>query len=219
MGSCFLLDIVMRWIRFIGDIHADFETYKKLLWDYETIQVGDYGIGFGTPPEGNPIDPQKDQFIRGNHDDPLKCTLQKNWIADGTFDGQIFFIGGAESIDRAYRIEGKSWWPEEELSHSDFYKIADSYSRIKPDIVVTHDAPDPICHYVLGRQIWDLSRTQQALGALWAIHKPKLWIFGHYHKDFDGNYDGTRFVCLNINETMDIDVDAITENRNKPTEL
>lgn len=205
----------MRMIRFIGDTHAKFNEYEKLLTDFESVQVGDFGIGFGSPPPVDPIDPKKDQFIRGNHDDPRKCTMEPNWIADGTFDGQIFYIGGAESIDRHMRLEGVSWWPEEELSIGDFWKIQDSYLEIKPDIVVSHDVPDPICHYVLGRQIWDLSRTQQALGYMWSQHKPKLWIFGHYHKEFDGRHDGTRFVCLPELEFMDIDVDAITENRKK----
>jgi len=203
----------MRWMRFIGDIHAQFETYEKLLWDYETVQVGDYGMGFKTPPKPDPIDPLKDRFIRGNHDDPQKCKEDPRWIPDGHFDGQIFFIGGAESIDRAHRIEGVSWWPDEELSIGEFYQLTDEYVRIKPDIVVSHDVPDPICHYVLGRQIWDLSRTQQALGALWALHKPKLWIFGHYHKEFDATYDGTRFICLDINQVLDLDIDTITEKR------
>lgn len=196
----------MRLVRFIGDVHGKMDEYVSILPEHESIQVGDFGIGFEENPIGR-IDPLKDRFIRGNHDYPLGCTLQPNWIADGTYDGQIFFVGGAESTDRVYRTEGKSWWPDEQLSTSDLYKVIDSYVSVKPQIVVSHDAPDPICQYTLGRSMWELSRTQNALGSMWALHKPKLWIYGHYHKDFDGVYEGTRFICLPELEYIDIDVD------------
>lgn len=29
------------------------------------------------------------------------------------------------------------------------------------------------------------------------IHAPKVWVFGHYHKDWQSNIEGTKFVCLN----------------------
>jgi hypothetical protein len=40
-----------------------------------------------------------------------------------------------------------------------------------------------------------------------AIHKPRLWIFGHWHVRFDHIHEGTQFVCLPELATMDVDVD------------
>jgi hypothetical protein len=39
-------------------------------------------------------------------------------------------------------------------------------------------------------------------------HKPKLWIFGHWHVPFDEVIAGTRFICLP--ELAYIDIDTST---------
>lgn len=197
----------MRWIRFIGDVHGKFPQYEKLLGDMESRQVGDFGVGFGVP---NPhVDTSLHKWIRGNHDDPDKAVLEPGWIKDGDFDGTIFAMGGAESTDRHLRSEGINWWPDEQLSYGDLWRIAELYEHAKPKVMISHDAPEPICHYMLGYVDWNRSRTKQALSAMFSAHKPKLWVFGHYHKEFDDVIEGTRFVCLPELGTLDIDVDAL----------
>jgi hypothetical protein len=47
-------------------------------------------------------------------------------------------VGGAASIDRADRVEGKSWFPEERISDLDIEAVA---ARGHADILITHDAP------------------------------------------------------------------------------
>jgi DNA repair exonuclease SbcCD nuclease subunit len=196
----------MRMIRFIGDTHAKFLEYKTILPEFESVVVGDFGIGFGVNPIS--VSNTKDKFIRGNHDNPELCKKQHNWIPDGHVDGKIFYVGGARSTDIAMRIEGKSWWPEEELSMPEFYQIMDTYEQAKPAIVVSHDAPDPINHYILGYHNWDMSRTNQKLGSMFYLHKPKLWLFGHHHKRFNMEMDGCQFVCIPELGHIDIDVDS-----------
>lgn len=194
--------------RFIGDVHGKFSQYVEIVnsTPYPTIQVGDYGMGFVDVPYDS-FDPEKDLFIRGNHDNPAMCRSALNWIPDGHFDGEIFHVGGAASIDRYRRTEGKDWWADEELDMGEFYSIMDRYEAIKPNIVVSHDGPMPIIHYIMGHHTHDNSRTQQALTSLLHIHRPKLWIFGHHHKSFDETYEGCRFICLAELEYIDIELD------------
>ena len=50
------------------------------------------------------------------------------------------------------------------------------------------------------------SRTRQAFDAMMSIHRPKLWIFGHWHRSRNEMIDGTRFICLAELEHKDIDL-------------
>jgi hypothetical protein len=43
------------------------------------------------------------------------------------------------------------------------------------------------------------------LEELFNIHKPELWVFGHYHVSRTVEEQGTRFVCLNELETLDVE--------------
>lgn len=201
-----------RVIRFIGDVHAKFDEYVKILPDDDRVlsyQVGDFGIGFATPPDTQVKRTHCDWFIRGNHDNPALCSEHEGYIPDGLYNPfyDVMFVGGAESVDRHMRTEGLDWWADEQLSIERLGDFTERYIAEEPSIMVTHDAPDPICAYVLGFHPYHLSRTQQALGAMWSFHKPKLWVFGHYHKHFDQVYEGTRFLCLPELAYADIDID------------
>jgi len=46
--------------------------------------------------------------------------------------------------------------------------------------------------------------ASNGLQIMFDMHRPKLWIFGHYHQDFDDVIKGTRFVCLNELKTITI---------------
>jgi len=195
----------MKNIKFIGDIHGCYNHYKQLAYGYDgiTIQVGDFGLGFGMPP------PEIDEgnfFIRGNHDDPTKCKEHPNYLGDFGYvkEEDLFFLGGADSIDKALRVEGVSWWRDEQLTYNQFSDALDLYRKVKPKIVVTHDCPIEIKKGCIRPEYSndEWTSTQQALQVMWQYehHKPDLWIFGHYHpkqiKTF--RLEGTKFVCLPI---------------------
>ena len=210
----------MSIIRFLGDVHGKFRRYSTILDNspYPTIQVGDMGIGFrrtqgvraGDFESGPPYDKMVaggHRFIRGNHDNPAVCARHTQYIPDGTREGNMMFVGGALSIDRAYRIEGWSWWADEELSGKELAAIKYDYARPCPEIMVTHDCPESIAAMIVqtipgvgnGQTKLDprfASRTRQAFEQMLAAYKPKLWIFGHWHVPFDYIHEGTRFICL-----------------------
>lgn len=209
-------------MRYIGDVHGKFSTYKKRIRNVEeSVQVGDMGVGFYsgyTLGEYNPLpnppftamSKGNHRFIRGNHDNPSVCKKQKFWIPDGTYEDKTktFFLGGALSVDRHLRQENYNYWPDEELSYSELMELMSFYSQVKPDIMVTHDCPESIAGILMSNfnitKYNDPSRTSQALQSYWELHKPSLWIFGHWHHSMRKTILGTEFVCLAELETIDI---------------
>ena len=207
----------MPTIRFIGDVHGKFKRYEKIIAEMpETIQVGDMGVGFFRDPDRPHINPPYDKmvdgghrFIRGNHDNPSVCRKHSQWIADGRCEDGMMFIGGGVSVDRAYRTEGLDWWPDEELSAAELNDLVDAYRDYKPEVMVTHEAPESIaeimCALSQRRKLDFPSRTRQAFEAMLGFHSPHLWIFGHWHYSFRGKPKGeTEFICLNELEFADI---------------
>lgn len=190
-------------MRIIGDIHGDYAAYLEIISGAEkSIQVGDFGIGFS---EDDFKRSSSHRFIRGNHDDPHECKKNSHWIPDGSKFENIFCVGGGFSIDRDYRVEGVSWWPEEELSHQELYKVMDLYETLKPKIVVSHEAPSSVIPRMFyEKNIFPPSRTSMALDSMLYIHKPKLWFFGHWHENRTINIDGTTFICLGVNSYIDL---------------
>lgn len=198
-------------MRFIGDIHGKTFGYQDLIVDCErSIQLGDFGMGFGATLEADFIDdmidtfPGNHKFIRGNHDDPAECKKSKHWIPDGAVDDDMMFVGGAWSIDQAHRNEGVSWWREEELSYARLLSLTRKYIDTKPRVMVTHTAPIEIARQMGFEIIGNGSRTEQAFTSMFEFHKPEIWLFGHWHKSFDKVILGTRFICLNELEFIDI---------------
>ena len=199
-------------MRYIGDVHGKWHDYRDIIATCdESIQVGDFGVGFrpyGSEPysvgpvAGFTPDPEftdNHRFIRGNHDNPAACKVHKNWIPDGAVEGDTMFIGGAISIDKEWRTPGISYWEDEELDYQSLGDLIQKYEEVKPRVMVTHEAPEEVIRHVMpfyqpGR--FDSGHTRMALQNMFEVHKPELWIFGHWHYGVDTNILGTRFICL-----------------------
>ena len=182
-------------MRIIGDVHGRIEDYQKLAAGADrSIQIGDMGLGFrGVSLGPNPAH----RFFRGNHDSPKVCRDHPNFLGDWGYDDalDLFWFGGADSIDKHLRREGVSWWRDEELSVADFEAALNLYETVRPRVVLSHDGPQGIVAALFG--IHNRSRTRQALQAAYELWQPCLWVFGHHHspRDFVSR-EGTRFVCL-----------------------
>ena len=64
-----------------------------------------------------------------------------------TINGKkILTLGGAESTDKQYRIEGYSWWKDEEITIKDFKRTIDNLERenFKVDYFITHTGGNEI---------------------------------------------------------------------------
>lgn len=218
----------MTITRIIGDVHGKINSYSNLLIGVDnSIQVGDFGVGFfGEYREQKLLDFQNTNpnhmFIRGNHDDPQRCKHYPNYIPDGFVKDDIMFVGGAWSIDHAYRIEGLDWWPDEECSIEELNRIIDVYEATKPRIMITHDCPESVAYQLfiatgnsIAGKVHHKTRTGQALQTMFDIHKPDIWIFGHWHMDVDHYVKNTRFMCLNELSYIDLDMNTLDVVKSK----
>jgi hypothetical protein len=146
-------------------------------------------------------------FIDGNHEnfDLLKTYPTKAWnggqvqvlrdhvlhLLRGeiyTIEGKTFFcFGGAKSTDRQWRIQGKSWWPEESLNVADFDNAVAHLEEYEysVDYVITHTAPQRFIESVPEQLQWlQGCKTSQMLTAIEPMMTYKKWFFGHFHYDY-----------------------------------
>ena len=192
---------------FIGDCHGRFQDYFHKLMDFKiksSIQVGDMHIGYNKGQDylfeewtkylGN-----DNKFIRGNHDDPQACKNHQNFLGDFGYleQQQMFYISGAWSIDTYGRQQGSDWWPNQQLTDSQWIQLIDLYRKVKPKYVVSHDAPSCVYQKVADYLPIVRNKTSDKLDIVFAIHKPIQWIHGHHHKQKFYTCEGTNFVCLN----------------------
>ena len=147
-------------------------------------------------------------FVEGNHDFHPKI-LQYPVDADGvrwltanvghlprgyrTDIGGKFTLaalGGANSIDRRFREEGVSWWPEEQITEADLRRLGSE----RVDVLVGHDAP-LMDEHDLDRRAQDLGFSPADIDYAAAsrvmirravLHtRPQLTLGGHYHRFYD----------------------------------
>lgn len=196
----------MKFI-FLGDVHANLNHCLKLSEanaDATIIQVGDLGVGF------IPLDvfyrlPSNFKFFPGNHDCRKMCHQLPHFIGDyGEYEGKFFFVSGADSIDKDERIEGVSWWPDEELTYKQAEDCLAKWEKSKLDILVSHDLPQSFAEgYKL---IYDRTLTRDLLQRMIDVRKPSLIITGHHHRSGYRIHDKIRWKELQIDESFEIDI-------------
>lgn len=222
-------------IRIIGDTHGinhrfparpylareaedNARTYIKLLSEVDySIQLGDLGWGKDLDSVRG-LDPTHHRHIKGNHcsyDEILPHSLGDYGIT--SLNGvQFGFVRGEYSIDKMYRDHFgpyKSWWEQEELTDDEALSCIDFFSALgdKPSLMLTHGCPN----FLLGKELglvtnnWDIepSFTSKLLARVYEIVQPKLWVFGHFHKNWVHKHENTTFVCLNELCYADVSVD------------
>jgi len=213
----------MTILRAIGDVHGCINThhprkgvsYRDIIKgvDY-SVQLGDMGFNYsGLKGVGN-----RHMFIPGNHDnydrlganavDFVPNTVDYGPVALGPF---VFFaVRGEWSIDIRQRIEAmnrsnqKIWWNEEELSKQEMESALNLYEEVKPSVMMTHGCPLSISEIVGSPGVWKyfgwdekkVTNTQYLLEYMLQTHQPKLWLFGHYHRDWTRTIGDTTFMCI-----------------------
>lgn len=201
-------NIMKHKLRIIGDVHGHSDQYVRLCKKASyTLQLGDNNFDYSYMSQ---LNPNYHKFFGGNHDNYDKINNQLHCLGDfGIYHIKdfcdIFFVRGGYSIDKWHRTEGKSWWRDEELCYRQAEKALRLYQDMKPTFVVSHECPLDILSEVIypGKKI--KTKTNQLLNEMLSFHRPKMWIFGHYHKSWNKLVDCTRFICLNELETLDFD--------------
>jgi hypothetical protein len=197
----------------IADVHGKYDQYLAVARKYEyTIQLGDFGFRYDCLDE---IDSNKHKLIFGNHDDYDQFYDVPHNLGDFgvTEHGGVtfFWMRGAFSIDWQQRVSydatygTKSWWVEEQLRWPEMEAAVELYRQEKPDIVITHTFPHTVAQKIGSRSFlanygYDPDRfttnTQQCLETMINIHQPKHWYGGHFHRNRDLEFMGTKFHCL-----------------------
>jgi predicted phosphodiesterase len=217
----------------MGDIHGNFAAIERWLQDFANtgdvlIQVGDFGVGFVHEKR---IESLANKFseagckclvVQGNHDDPIYFKENKKYsgslelLPPTSFrqinNKGILFLGGAISVDRYMRIEGKSWWRDEK-----FILERDYLSSLQGiDYVISHGCPNYVVPIVSHKgdivdyfSEWDTTLVKElkeegeqfaeAFKLISNNNIQKAW-HGHYHTRQIKNVNGIEFRCLEIDE-------------------
>jgi hypothetical protein len=115
-------------------------------------------------------------------------------------------VGGAMSVDKRLRVEGESWWPQEELTDTDVeYAKRDG----AVDVIVSHDCPRGVDIPGVGpdtkggaRGDWppdilaEARRHRDKLATICRATAPDWLFHGHYHIPYAAQLDATRVVGL-----------------------
>ncbi|WP_052259961.1 metallophosphoesterase family protein [Pseudarthrobacter phenanthrenivorans] len=101
---------------------------------------------------------------------------------------RIGALGGAYSVDKKWRTEGKDWWPQEEPTAEEAEKLISACAQgPRLDILLTHDVPMEVTGLKglpgLPKQvIEEANRTRVLLQETAAQIRPKVLFAGHWHQ-------------------------------------
>jgi predicted phosphodiesterase len=222
-----------------GDWHGNLQWAEQVIryaarHDVDTIlQLGDFGYWVDdarTELYLSIIDAMLDEagirlfWLDGNHEDHTRTVEWQDptRYPNVTYLGRGFrwqwwgktwmSVGGAMSVDKRYRAEGVSWWPEEELTDAD---VAYAGRDGRVDVIVSHDCPRGVDIPGVGpdtkggtRGNWPpdiLAEAQQHRDKLATICRATApdWLFhGHYHIPYASNFAATSVIGLADDRAM-----------------
>lgn len=209
-------------IAFSGDWHANTVWAHKMI-DYARdeqadaiVHLGDFGWQFArffVQTMAGMLRRAKLPlyFVDGNHenfDRLLAFPLQPDGlrkVADNLFHlprghrftwGGVRFLacGGAVSVDRHRRVEGRSWWPQETITCAD---IAACEQGGPADVLLAHDCPAGVeipylhktRHFFPEHLIGESEAHRTRLLAVAAATTPGLILHGHYDRRYTTRAD------------------------------
>lgn len=200
-----------------GKIKEIAKKYPSLTEKDYLIIAGDFGAVWNEKTLQEDLRPYTDfrwttLFVDGNHEnfDLLNTYPIEEWnggkvhrIAPNiihlmrgqvfTIEGKTFFtFGGATSIDKAWRKEGVSWWPQEVPSDADICEANTNLGKVgfKVDYIVTHSCDEKALYYPpLSTNGFRMSvfPENRILSYFEDVVDYRHWYFGHYHLDADLN--------------------------------
>ncbi|MBE6017976.1 MAG: hypothetical protein E7233_10315 [Lachnospiraceae bacterium] len=202
-------------IRDIDKLEVEqFPEQEMLTKDDYLIIAGDFGAVWTGDEQDDEILEYHDfknyttLFIAGNHEnhDLLERYPVELWnggkvrrIRDSVLqlmngqvyeiDGKTFFtMGGATSVDKVFRKEGISWWPQEEPSEEEYAQALENLNKAgnSVDYIITHTCPEKVRKQAFS--VYDdfveySSGVEQFLDIVYDNVAYKKWFAGHIHID------------------------------------
>ena len=189
------------------------ELFSMMTKEDYLIIAGDFGLVWDSSVEEIQLQqwleeqPYTTLFVDGNHENfdllellypvenwhggrirrlsPSVIQLMRGQVYE--IDGKSFFtMGGAESYDKQFRVQGISWWPQEIPSEKEFREARANLlgHRMKVDYVITHCMPSSVQHQLFGD---NSMYPDNALTDFFDEINQKMtytqWFSGHYHRD------------------------------------
>jgi predicted phosphodiesterase len=202
--------------QFVSNIH----TEAKRFGVKTIVQLGDFGYNFDNNVIASikawlDRDPEHQWFwLDGNHDqhDFIEgVILQSDYPGYPVpyFHERMFychrgsvteiggktcmFMGGAYSIDKAYRKEHISWWPQEMIRQSDVQRALELAEGRKIDVLFSHDCPtsefiDTWLKSEGYKVDHNSTSNRQALTYVVDSVRPQDLYHGHYHYRYDSDH-------------------------------
>ncbi|WP_150951599.1 metallophosphoesterase family protein [Microbacterium testaceum] len=117
---------------------------------------------------------------------------------------KVLSLGGAASVDRRWRVEGRDWWLDEAITDD---HVAAAIDSGEADIMLTHESParTPV------RSVREVLRTNPngfpsdaliesaasrgRVSQVWDVARPMLLMHGHMHSPGGGRTDDGRRVA------------------------
>ena len=183
----------------LSDVHGNTDRCREAC---ETnpqriiLQLGDLGVGM-VPDEAIQSLPKNFRFFVGNHDNRSHAKNFASCVGDfGEFEG-IFFVSGADSVDKHRRKEGFDWWADEELNVEQCVACLQAWENSSCEIIISHDCPQSIGEL---RMIGHHCNTRNLLQMMVNTRRPKLLVHGHHHCAYSMEVDGVTYRGLGIDE-------------------
>lgn len=178
------------------------------------IVLGDFGVVWNNSKEENywldwfEDKPWTTLFIDGNHQNfPLLYSYPvEQWNGGNThvlrphirhlmrgeifnLNGFSFFcLGGAKSVDKAYRVEGKSWWESELPTYQELDYAAKNLAahNMSVDFILSHCGPTSLVKALMPNAF-----SENDIDPLMSFFekyvkaniKFQQWLCAHYHQD------------------------------------
>ncbi|KQQ92575.1 hypothetical protein ASF62_12045 [Leifsonia sp. Leaf325] len=201
----------------LGDILQAARSLREM--DINTLIVlGDFAVVWPGENWGHNLDRLANRlnklgqtlyFLHGNHDwiprlmefplsadglrwlRPSIAYMATGFRAEFASGREFVVIGGANSIDREMRTEGKSWWPEESITWADLDAVGTDHA----DIMFGHDSPLDLMEldrrFASTDRYWSDESLEYALQGRRMLTKalhavgPELFVGGHQHFHLD----------------------------------
>ncbi len=193
---------------------ANFPEQEKLTRNDYLIIAGDFGaVWTGDLQDVECVmyhenKPYTTLFVSGNHEnyDLLSAYPVEEWhggkihrindhvihLMNGQIyeiEGKTFFVmGGATSVDRMFRTEGVSWWPQEEPSGAEMMEAAKNLvaHENKVDYIISHTIPEKLRKTVF--DVYDdfidySSEVEKYLDIILENVEYTKWFGAHIHID------------------------------------
>ncbi len=121
-------------------------------------------------------------------------------LGDPELNRTFMALGGAVSVDKVFRTEGRDWWPGEVLSDAEV-ELAKDGGHVWA--MLAHDAPKsaylPLPPWPKGWDIADFAKAEAHRDVMQDVVnsvRPELYIHGHYHLRFRQEVNGMKIVSI-----------------------